>query len=79
MPVEAAETLSASSNVSTALVDEAASTKNEVGQEISRKTLIHAGGSATENFEIEHNLPAGHFQLSIKGNNFKTSVQLIKN
>ncbi len=49
---------------------------NNLGQQVARKVISHAGGSATETVALGNIIP-GSYQLSITGSNVKETVTII--
>ena len=51
---------------------------NQLGQQVFLTTLIHSGGSATENISLKNNLQAGVYELQVSGGDFKMSRKVVK-
>ena len=52
---------------------------NKLGQQIMKKVIEHAGGSASETIESSKVLAAGVYQLRLKGGGINIIRQAIKN
>jgi hypothetical protein len=52
---------------------------NAAGQEVYRKSFTHAGGAATQAFNLEHNLSKGVYQVVVSGNSEKFVQTITKN
>lgn len=52
---------------------------NAAGQEVYRKSFTHAGGAASQAFNLEHNLSKGVYQVVVSGNSEKFVQTITKN
>ena len=51
---------------------------NDLGQQVASKSLMHLGGSATENLETPQKFPAGIYYLRLSGEGIRLNQRLIK-
>ena len=51
---------------------------NQLGQQVFHTTLIHNGGSASENITLKNNLPAGVYELQVSGGEVKMGKRIVK-